>query len=150
MLSAGETDENVANFLEICKANALDGVTMEGAKNTVFTTVRSGWHAQKIVNHVCRELNIKKVDVQTKADKMFKEKKLVPTMVRTCDESSVKVMGNKLDFLAGFLVSSVFDGVRIDEDKFEIKLTAEKTADIINTDLKELAAEWGWVLVASV
>ena len=150
LLCAGDNNEYIATFLDICKANALEGITMEGSKMTVFTVVRSSWHAQKIVNDVCRELNIKKIDIQMKTDKMFREKKLVPTMVFTSDESTVKVTGNKLDYLAGFIMGPVFDGKHIDSDSFEINITAEKTADIIKADLKELATEWGWELSTSI
>ena len=114
---------------------------MKGKQFSVFCSIRSGWHAQKIVNEVCREYKYKRLDVTKAADKMLADKNLTAFMNIHISAQNITVDGKQLDYLGGFLLSPHFNATHIGEDHYVID--AVSTENVV-ADLKELAAEWGW------
>jgi len=80
---------------------------------------------------------------------MFIDKKLAPLMrIDAVDGAQeVSVTGQNMDYLAGYLLSPVFNATHVDVDHYTIEITPEKTLESVNADLKELADEWGWKIV---
>ena len=139
----GEDDATCDTLMLICDSYKLQGVAMKGAKNTVFMTIRSGLHAQKIVNECTRTINVKNHNIRDKADTLLAEHGLAPELIVQHNACKLTVKGKSVDYMGGFLLS-VFTCEYIADDHYEVDVPDEEKKAAVITDLQELANEWGY------